>query len=406
MTNSSRWFNARFNGSDVLRRCQAMFQLMVNYPKIATVSILVPFVSVCIWYKEDRVTPICKKWASGARPELFEINHEVDRLKIKKELKKMCFPTDSPRVHFGVIYGPAGCGKTRLIKRMCLEYPRGVFYYQMNRSINFAQGLADAIGLRRGLGGIIGFTLSWFNPAYASYYYLQGNSLKENTDFLVNALRDAARKYKKMYGVAPVLIIDSSDILAKQHASVLQDLLQCAKVCADDLLLTFVFVSSDGSIIPAVQEDSSVSARASVYVVGDIEDDEAIRFLIDNGIPKHISTGVVDYTGGRLINLHHAIDGYSNGDCVNDVIAKINKKMGIEFSAAHATIRKHTPISTSVLKEIEDNGSITLNSATDDKKAEVVRMLVKANVLQYFDSGQKVKWHSQVMRREFLRFLA
>ena len=395
MAKSSRWFN----GSDVQRRCQAMFQLMVKYPKIATVSILVPFVSVCIWYQEDRVTPICKKWVSGSRPELFEIKHEVSRLKIRKELKKMYFPTDSSRVHFGVIYGPAGCGKTRLIKRMCLEYPRGVFYYQVNGSIDFAQGLADAIGLRRGLGGIISFILSWFNPAYASYYYLQGNSLKENTNFLVNTLRDAAKKYKKMNGVAPVLIIDGSDILAKQHVSVLQGLLQCAKMCADDLLLTFVFVSSDGSIIPAVKENSSVSARASVYVVGDVEDDEAIRFLTENGMPKSISTGVVDYTGGRLINLHHALDDYSNGDCVNDVIAKINKKMDIEFSAAHDTISKHTPISTSILKEIEDNGSITLKSITDDKKREVVRMLVKANVLQ-FDGGQKVKWHSQVMRHE------
>jgi len=45
------------------------------------------------------------------------------------------------------VYGPAGCGKTRLIKKMCRI---GVFYYQANPGFDFADGLAEAVGLKTG----------------------------------------------------------------------------------------------------------------------------------------------------------------------------------------------------------------------------------------------------------------
>jgi len=61
----------------------------------------------------------------------------------------MYHPTGQPGVQSGIVYGPAGCRKTRSIKK---DAPRGVFYYQVNSSIDFAQGLPDTIGLNRSLG--------------------------------------------------------------------------------------------------------------------------------------------------------------------------------------------------------------------------------------------------------------
>jgi len=65
----------------------------------------------------------------------------------------------------------------------------------------------------------------------------------------------------------PVLFVDGCDVLATHHISVMENLIQAVKVFADDHVLTIVFVSSYGSILPILKRNSSCTARAIIFVI-------------------------------------------------------------------------------------------------------------------------------------------
>lgn len=71
----------------------------------------------------------------------------------------------------------------------------------------------------------------------------------------------------------PTLFIDSSDIMAKHEKELFTILLQQAKDLANAEILTIVFVSSQGSILPVVQKSSAFSRSAKLFKVTDIDED-------------------------------------------------------------------------------------------------------------------------------------
>jgi len=84
--------------------------------------------------------------------------------------------------------------------------------------------------------------------------------MQDRIHVLCEILEGAAKQHKKNYGEMPVLIIDGSDILAKRHQTVLEDLLHCAKVFADNRIMTISFVTSDGSAIGVLKQLPSCAA--------------------------------------------------------------------------------------------------------------------------------------------------
>lgn len=96
------------------------------------------------------------------------------------------------------------------------------------------------------------------------------------SEFLVKA----ALRYKARHGVAPTLVLDAMDLVAKDLDAgfffVLQDF---AKACADGALLRVVFVFSDGRALPMLQSSSASSRTERVYEVGDISDQDAVAYV-------------------------------------------------------------------------------------------------------------------------------
>jgi len=76
------------------------------------------------------------------------------------------------------------------------------------------------------------------------------------------------------------LFIDGGDALAKFEQELFIHTLQQAKDLANAEVLTVVFVSSEGSILPVVQRSSTFSQSVKLFKVTDVQDDIATTYLV------------------------------------------------------------------------------------------------------------------------------
>ena len=65
-------------------------------------------------------------------------------------------------------------------------------------------------------------------------------------------------------------------------------------------ILTVVFVSSEGLILPKM---SKVSRCSKIIDVGDISDEAAMNYLGNNGLQRELGEKIVQFTGGRFAYL-------------------------------------------------------------------------------------------------------
>ena len=97
-------------------------------------------------------------------------------------------------------------------------------------------------------------------------------------DIIFDTMAQAAIEFKSKYGKAPTIFIDGADILAKYQKDLFIHLIHRTKVLSNTTILNIVFVSSEGSILPVVQELSAVGRCSKLFEVTDIEDNLAIDF--------------------------------------------------------------------------------------------------------------------------------
>ena len=136
------------------------------------------------------------------------------------------------------------------------------------------------------------------------YYRLSEDQL----DTIFQVLKRDACKYKMTHGEAPVLFIDGADLLAKHDKELFVHLVARAKCAANTNILTIMFVSSKGSILPITSMLSGISRYSKLFEIMDISDKTVIEYLINHGLSKKLSTKLVSYVGRRfmyLINIIH-----------------------------------------------------------------------------------------------------
>ena len=109
------------------------------------------------------------------------------------------------------------------------------------------------------------------------------------------------------HGEAPVLFIDGADLLAKHDKELFVHLVAHAKCAANANILTIMFVSSKGSILPITSMLSRISRYSKLFEIMDISDKTAIEYLINHGLSKKLSIKLVSYVGRfmYLINITH-----------------------------------------------------------------------------------------------------
>lgn len=117
-------------------------------------------------------------------------------------------------------------------------------------------------------------------------------------------MKETATKYKSKYGKIPTLFIDGADVLAKYQEDLFKHVIHHAKVFANVEFLTIVFVSSKGSILPVVQNLLEISRSTKLFELTNIQDDEAVNYLVNQGLSKQLSKEIGERVKNSAISMY------------------------------------------------------------------------------------------------------
>ena len=104
-------------------------------------------------------------------------------------------------------------------------------------------------------------------------------------DVLEKKLLEVGKAYRAKYKRPPVLVIDAADIVYKEDPQLLSRIQGFAKTAADNGDMHVVFVISETSAYEMLKAHSH-SSRDKTFVVGEIDDNEAVAYLVSKGINK------------------------------------------------------------------------------------------------------------------------
>ncbi|CAG8532037.1 11459_t:CDS:2 [Scutellospora calospora] len=201
-----------------------------------------------------------------------------------------------------LISGEHGTGKTTLVQNVILnlQEPKGVIHFECPSDVKeFAKNLSKYLDCQLYPFKLQDIIMQLTTNAIRKEQ--DGHSEYSNWNLLSMQLLRTANYYMKKYKRPIVLILDQVDRIAKDDPKFLRILQDFAKDCADKGTLVIVFIASEG-LVPQIMKSRSAWSRASIpFQVGDISDEEAVKFLQDSGIDKKKAEDAVKYlTGGRF----------------------------------------------------------------------------------------------------------
>ena len=133
---------------------------------------------------------------------------------------------------------------------------------------------------------------------YVHYHQLP-TTLHVAISYVLDQVVEQALHFKAKYGFSPCLFIDGVDLLGKNNPEAFIHLVDRAKYLANRDTLRLILVSSEGSILPLLQQTSSTTREARVVEVADIPDEKAEKYL-SKSMPEDIAKAVVKETGEEL----------------------------------------------------------------------------------------------------------
>jgi ABC-type dipeptide/oligopeptide/nickel transport system ATPase component len=309
---------------------------------------------------------------------------DIPRETLQKDLNIILFPEKSK--HYAVIVGKAGCGKSTAIRKTLSSSsePRGAVYFncpeipeafstELMKILDFVPNVDVSAGARR------------FLERSSKEEKPIDLSLEPKASFLVlrSNLLYSAKVYKEKFKRPAVLVIDSVDILAEKKADFLSLLQDFAKECADRGILRIVFVcTTNSSALPLLMSRSSWSrAQKPAYEVGEIPDDVAMEYLMEEGnnIPKELAKNVVsNLTGGSFTLLSDFICNY--------------KERKISFEEMEEIMDQSTEISLKKMKidpqsaffqHLVANQSIKADKALNYYSKKQLQLFLRRNILAF-----------------------
>ena len=227
----------------------------------------------------------------------------IPRTQLQADLAKMMQPGGTTR--YAVVVGAAGTGKSTAVRKAVrdLEPPWGAVYFLPPTLVaGFSPALAEALGFYRPLRWadrlvrlFSGEIKEAAAPPPASEPHATWRTLEP---FIIKA----AARYVDKHGVAPVLVLDAMENVAKDDPAFFLKVQDLAKKCADMKILRVVLVFSDGRALPLLQSSSAITRASDIYEVGDVSDKEAAVWLeSEYKVEPERAAEIVDtVAGGRF----------------------------------------------------------------------------------------------------------
>ncbi|CAG8714162.1 9854_t:CDS:2, partial [Ambispora leptoticha] len=200
-------------------------------------------------------------------------------------------------------------------------------------------------------------------------------------------------KYKRPI----VLILDQVDRIAKEDPKFLRILQDFAKDCADKGTLVIVFIASEG-LVPQIMRSRSAWSQASTpFEVGDISDEEAVKFLQDSGIDKKKAEDAVKYlTGERFILLEEV--QLLNRVNPKNLVEKFKEQMFTQIKRDLDTVE--LPANHEFFIKLIEVDHIDIRKAKTIIPLNMIHKLVEANILKEHQD-YTVSFHSRYIDTYF-----
>lgn len=171
----------------------------------------------------------------------------IPRKASQDELRDVIIP-NSKGGYYSLVIGQHGVGKTTLVKLTtnASPSPKGIIYINIpfgeNHPVHFMSALQKAIGWSE---DPILDASKRISSSFTVFVFRANRLAAVCLSDVWKAFYTAATKFKKDFGVVPVVIIDNANELSGELLDTLQD---HAKSAADDSTVTFVFVASEGTV--------------------------------------------------------------------------------------------------------------------------------------------------------------
>ena len=330
------------------------------------------------------------KGVDGLTPK--DANVLVERDELLTSLRTVLAPTEI--TNYVVILGEKGVGKSTAVRQTLgqLEHPRGAIYLmtpssgrdallqQLVKTTSYRPSLTYMDFVRLCLAGVM-------NGSDSRDYDALWSQLEDK-------LLDAGAAYLAKYERPPVLVVDGADVLYKENPKFLTKLQTLAKNAADANTLRVVFVMSEKAAFEMLQSHSHAS-RSEVFVVGDIDDNEAVEFLVSSGVDeKNAQDAVARITGGRFALLNDYVSAHQRGITNDQVLA--NYHAATKDALVDAGIKATNPLFLAV-------SSRQLESSEAKELVEPVKLaqLTRENILTVNPSTRLVTFNSRHIQTFF-----
>ena len=343
---------------------------------------------------KDMVGVFAKGVDGVASEDAYVAENGVDRPQLRGELEQILRP---PRAKsYMVILGEKGVGKSTAVRQTLgqLEHPRGAIYLmtpsggrdallqQLVKTTSYRPSLTYMDFVRLCLAGVM-------NGSDSRDYDALWSQLEDK-------LLDAGAAYLAKYGRPPVLVVDGADVLYKENPKFLTKLQTLAKNAADANTLRVVFVMSEKAAFEMLQSHSHAS-RSEVFVVGDIDDNEAVEFLVSSGVDeKNAQDAVARITGGRFALLNDYVSAHHRGLTNDQVLAN--------YHAATDTVLYSVGVNATdqslLLREVS-TGSLKAKHAMELLGPDKLAQLTRENVLTVNPSTRLVAFNSRHVQTFF-----
>ena len=140
-----------------------------------------------------------------------------------------------------------------------------------------------------------------FNREPVVFQLPEGGNSEDQLAYVLTNIGKMAVAFKKKFKYHPTLVIDSVDSIAKADKVMFTTLIKSAKEMVNSTLMQIVLVSSEGHVIPMLDDHSERTRSARVFHIPDLSLQETKEIFRNQGLTETLAKKLSVLCDGRLI---------------------------------------------------------------------------------------------------------